>query len=81
MARQTRVRRVRNCMVVTVVEAHEIAGELWKEDVVVFQGRLLSAALEYALNRWGLNPPRGAKIKDVNTGDIYDIPCRREVAL
>jgi hypothetical protein len=66
-------------MVVTVVEAHEIAGEVWKEDVVVFRGRLLSAALEYALNRWGLNPPRGAKIKDLGNGDVYTIPCRREV--
>lgn len=71
--------RPRNNMVVTVVEANEIAGEVWKEDVVVFRSRLLSAALEYALNRWGLNPPRGAKIKDLSNGDVYTIPCRREV--
>jgi hypothetical protein len=66
-------------MVVTVVEANEIAGEVWKEDVVVFRGRLLSAALEYAFNRWHGFPPRGAKIQDLGNGDVYTIPRRQEV--
>jgi hypothetical protein len=68
-------------MVVTVVEVNEIAGEAWSQDVAVFRGHTLHAAREYAATRWGASPPRGAKIKDINTGDVYDIPCRREVAL
>jgi hypothetical protein len=61
---------------VTIVEASEIAGEAIRKDVWVFRGKTLYDARRYAEERWNGYPPSGARIRDVKTGTIYDIPSR-----
>jgi hypothetical protein len=61
---------------VTVAEVNEIAGQQVRTDVWVFRGKTLHDARRYAEERWDGRPPQGARIRDVKTGTVYDIPSR-----
>lgn len=60
---------------IKVVEVNEIAGELVRSLATAHQSSTLTAAREWAEQRWNGQPPAGTKIVSSN-GDIYDLPFR-----